>query len=294
MLRIKKQVNITVLLIVCVTIGNANATRRRVIDDVFGKVVPMASRSPVTANLWKFPTSQSSQLLDGLVVDHGLFQVWTSTTRRLPTAVTYRLDPRCMVTKRAHKRARRARLKGRGNWKPDPVIGMPFTLAVSDFDGLKELEGDYEIGHSLPYGSFWGHPERRKIDIISAAFPQKKGLNRGAWSSIEREGRQLVFEHRKPVSVAMGPYYDPDESDPEYMVPGCMIPSGYWKIFIQRRKELGYRRTYVTAVLIDQDVSKGPDIGRYYTSIDELRKLTGLPFFPDKNFEFEEIIQRGD
>jgi endonuclease G len=141
-------------------------------------------------------------------------------------------------------------------------------VTTRDFSGC-----GYDRGHMCPsfaMGAFYGKDAMASTFVCSNILPQTHLNNDGVWNSIERMEADDFAKRFGSIHVVDGPVYN---ETPTRTKSGISIPAAFYKVI--RRPDGA-----VICFLVPQ-ITSSPKPENYLTSLDLLRKLTGLNILPD-------------
>lgn len=142
----------------------------------------------------------------------------------------------------------------------------------------------YDHGHMAPneaIAEFFGDAAQAETFLMTNMLPQKAGLNRGPWKSLET----LEYSRWEPefhdVWVIDGPVYTTADDQPinptdRYGTKQVCIPVACFKVIMVQD---GSGKIRTLAFIMPQDPGTGHKPKEYLTSIREVERRTGLNFF---------------
>ena len=143
----------------------------------------------------------------------------------------------------------------------------------------------YSRGHLVPNASVleqYGQMAQLETFLVTNICPQKQKLNGGIWMRLESKIRDELSqddEDNKEVHdlyVITGPVFR--EKPVKRLASGVAIPDAFFKIIAFRK---GYFGTVKAVSFIMPQEPEERDFESYFTSIDEIERLTGFDFFPE-------------
>lgn len=234
-----------------------------------------ASRPPVITGQLKYPvekalteeTARTNNIVYGgipkfsgkstlTVLKNRAFYTGYCDDRKNPLWVAYRLD-----TKTFHEKLKRPK-----GFKTD----MRTLARVAPGDYSKS---GYDRGHMAPNSSIaqrYGLEAQLETFMMSNIVPQAPELNRKVWQRLEKLEDEYA-DNMETVWVITGPIFDEHIQTLEKNIE---IPDAFYKMIFDEEK--GNIRAM--AMIIPQTVTGKEPLDSFFTSIDEIEKLTGLDF----------------
>jgi endonuclease G len=189
--------------------------------------------------------------------------------RRNPLWVAYRLDAKETGEK----------LKRPKGFKTD--LRTLSRIAPNDYS-----KSGYDRGHMAPNSAIamrYGLEAQLETFLMSNIVPQTPELNRKVWQRIEKMEDEYA-NRLESIWVLTGPVFD---EHIQTITNNIEIPDAFFKIIFDEEK--GNLRTM--AFLIPQTVTGKEPIEHFFTSIDEIEKLTGLDFLKPMTDEYENQLE---
>lgn len=158
----------------------------------------------------------------------------------------------------------------------DPLLDPSETLEPSDYVGSPAAL-KIDRGHLVPLASFSETNHWETLNYMSNITPQGQGLNRGPWYDLETAvSRRLT--NLGPVYVSTGTLYETPRPYLPRSDESHMIPSGYWKVVAVEPSEGDIA---VSAFVFPHDTRLEARFcnDRYWTTVREIERATGLDFF---------------
>jgi endonuclease G len=207
------------------------------------------------------------------LADRQYFVLCHSSELKVPVWVGYELSPDRIIrgASRPSRFSRDAALSTRG-------------AQDSDYRG-----SGYTRGHMAPAADFaFSDDAIRATFVLSNVVPQVRKVNCGLWAVLETAVRSLAMQF-DTVTVYTGPIFD---SQPETIGVGRVaVPSHTYKAILAAQ---GSRKVMYAAIVQNSAQGTRP-LRSYFTTIDEVERLTGFDFFaalPDlEEREFESAVQ---
>lgn len=168
------------------------------------------------------------------------------------------------------------------NFRADPMISTK-SAELSDYKG-----SGYSRGHLAPAADFnWSEEAMSDTFFLSNMTPQlQNNFNAGIWLTAENYVREVCSEN-DVVYVVTGPVL----TDGPYETIGknnVAIPKQFYKVLLCV-DESGYCSPI--AMVIPHDADRKTELSKFFCSINDVEKLTGLDFFPLLDDSVEEIIE---
>ncbi len=146
------------------------------------------------------------------------------------------------------------------------------TLTRADFDALEGTR----LARStyVPLVNFAGTPYWQDINYLTNAVARSTNLNQGAWYGLEWAVRNLV-SREGVINVLAGPIYD-GQAEPRHIATATAhrIPDAFFKIVFDSQGR-------GTAFILPQEAPVHLHHCELRTSVEEIKRQTGLRFFPD-------------
>ncbi len=241
----------------CITVGGGYARVKRV--------------GPISWRVMQNVSSSNHAWLPFDIYDFGLMAMATNPPWRLSRAIVHEIDPRVLAVAETLKQRRVTR------WFDGPGLTSEQVLQKSDYQMIREADPELQRGHTLPWMTFAGYPRGALIDMMSVLYPQPAKMNTGPWLALERLVHNYALASSSVVSVAMGPYYNPEVPQRD-IIPGCPLPCGYWKVVaVPAHEETGCHLD-VDAYLMPFDVPHGSEVLKYRISIQDLEERLACRF----------------
>lgn len=153
----------------------------------------------------------------------------------------------------------------------------------------------YDRGHMAPNSGIlgqYGQMAQLETFLMSNISPQKPDLNRKIWARLETVIRETISQDdtkNKEVHdayVICGPIFEKHPIDT--MSIGIAIPTSFFCIISYQR---GYSGTVKSVALkIPQD-PQSEIISSYFTTIDEIERVTNFNFFPELTIRQQENLE---
>ncbi len=170
-------------------------------------------------------------------------------------------------------------------WAEDPWLDGAVSLKPGDYQGAQTLLG-LDRGRLAPPESFKGSPEAW---YMSNVVPMDLNLKNGPWLRLEEQERDMV-RGGAVVYVLAGPLYEREMERLPGLDAPHEVPSGFWKIVaVQPEKDLASLR--VAGFIFDQKTPPDNPIDRHVVPVAEIRKRTGLQFFPDLTEQIRRTLE---
>ncbi len=219
----------------------------------------LAERNMVYAGLPRPLASQS----EFRVLRRNGYTLGYSEFRRNPLWVAYRIDPNPSF--KAGKRPNR--------FRPDQDTRDP--LKHEDYNGT-----GYDRGHMAPNSIIAReYGELGQIDtfLMSNICPQTPDLNRKVWGRLERLEADDYGVSLAGVWVVNGPVFDSKRAFLDSTERNDIeIPDQFYKMIVDETRS----DIRIQSFLVPQDVGGNERPERFFTTVDEIEKRTGLDFFP--------------
>lgn len=203
------------------------------------------------------------------VLQNKAYWVGYCDDRRNPLWVAYRLDPKRFSEK----------LKRPSGFKVD----MRTLSRVNPKDFSKS---GYDRGHMAPNSSIaqrYGLEAQLETFLMSNIVPQTPDLNRKVWQRLEKLEDDYA-DNLETVWVITGPIFD---EHIQTLAGNIEIPDAFYKMIFDEEK--GNIRA--KAMIIPQTVTGKEPLDSFFTSIDEIEKLTGLDFLWPLSDEVEDRLE---
>ncbi len=195
-----------------------------------------------------------------VLLDHKFFLISYDVETRWASWVLYRLTAEELAQTRARRKDR---------FVVDPIarrLGLP-VVSPEDYDGRI-----YDRGHMAPSDDFvFDQAANDQTFVMTNMLPQKRALNRGSWSRLEKQVRAWACTE-KQLRVITGPI---KERAPLKMTSGLGVPQRFFKVILDEtppRKALAF-------VYSQEDGKALPKT--QVRTVEAVQKETGLHFFPD-------------
>lgn len=162
----------------------------------------------------------------------------------------------------------------------EPLLKDNFSLS-SDYTG-----SGYDRGHMCPAGDMnFNQTAMTECFYMSNITPQKPGLNRGVWKSLEEKTRDWAVENDS-LYVVVGVIYS---KKPRIIGKNKVaVPKKIYKIIADISSEDGYKA--IAFVFENKDYSDNTDFMDYAITIDSLENMTNIDFFAKyQSIEVEQI-----
>ncbi len=212
---------------------------------------------------WQELANVRSQRADGktLFLDCQDFAVWFDPATRNPALVAHKL--------REHRWRNRSE---RPHWHRESQLPPELQVHSEEYES-----SGYDRGHLAPMADMDAPESEAATFTLANAIPQEPTFNRGAWSALEREVRDLVAAQTRGRSdqalVFTGPVYDPDR--PARFLPDSRvrIPDGCFKVLALQGNDESVDAVRVWLYWADADEAECDASVR---SLAELRLVTGV------------------
>ena len=223
----------------------------------------------------------------GKMLDKKYYLVSVRTDAKMPEWTSYRL-----VKDDLNGPAERV-----GTFKPDPELSPSERSQDKDYNGK-----GFDRGHSAPAEDF-----SRSLSAMSSTFlfsnvsPQHVSLNRGKWSELESNVRD-VARKLDTCWVYTGSVFQPSAAKHSTLgttrsgkqrtigVDRVWVPTHFFKIILAHDRD---RSILMWAFLMEHRNVKLPGkVVDYAVSVDSIQHLTGLDFFKDLPAEEQRSLER--
>ena len=159
----------------------------------------------------------------------------------------------------------------------------PMTEGVSATNSDYSRSG-FDRGHMAPAGDMtWDKTAMKESFYFSNMCPQRPGLNRGAWKTLEEKIRDWVA-HDSAIYIVCGPLSGP--SDSTIGKNKVKVPHGFFKVVLSP-----YVSTPKGIAFIFENKDENRSLPSYVVSIDSVESLTGIDFFPALPDDLEDKIE---
>jgi endonuclease G len=192
-----------------------------------------------------------------------------SEFRKNPLWVGYRYD----------KNDGRNELQRPGSFKMDPRTDSKVKPSAYTSSG-------YDRGHLAPNSGIalrFGQEAQLETFLMTNIAPQRPKLNRQVWKRIEDLEANLANSF-DTVWVITGPIFGDSRT---FLKDKVEIPEKFYKILINLRGD--YVRTL--SFIVEQEVSGREPIEKFFASIDEIERLTGLDFLAPMEDNHEDMLE---
>lgn len=146
---------------------------------------------------------------------------------------------------------------GGARFHADPDLN---EFSESAYEESSEL--GFEKGHLIPksHGS-WDEVSCLHTSYYSNIVPQRRGLNNGAWRTLDEHIADLALKHGSAyVNVAVLPFFDGS------LLKGVPIPIGFWKSVVFQEDGVWYKESYLISQFSECDNEAA-------TKVEKLRNL---------------------
>ena len=158
----------------------------------------------------------------------------------------------------------------------DPVLHASETLEPGDYVGAPSEIG-IDRGHLVPLEAFSATDQWDKLNYLSNITPQGQSLNRGAWWDLDAQINKTLTR-LGPVYVMTGTLYESSRPRLPRSDESHLTPSGYWKI-VAMEPYPGVVAASAVAFPHDTPLRARYCSDRYWTTVREIERATGLDFF---------------
>ena len=179
------------------------------------------------------------------------------------------------------------------DFRPDPLVKTG-SATEADYFLKEELEDGnfaydgfgYDRGHLAPSADFrWSALAMSESYFYSNMSPQLGDFNREKWAEAEGSLRSYLYRNRDTqLFVCTGGVLTDDLPVIERGVNKVSIPRQYWKVAVDMKNRRGM-------AYLMQNKSLSESLITYFTSIDEIEKLTGIDFFADLPDDLENEVE---
>ena len=155
----------------------------------------------------------------------------------------------------------------------DPYISD--TLLPADFEAADGI--GLSLSHLVPLVNFAATPYWNEVNYLSNVVTRSRSLSRGAWYGLEWAVRNLVNRETE-VFVLSGPVFNEQSNTPQLRTSTeHRVPDSFFKIVVTESGRM-------SAFLLPQSVAVHHHHCELRTTIEELEAVTGLRFFPEKQY----------
>ena len=155
----------------------------------------------------------------------------------------------------------------------------------------------YDHGHMAPneaIAEFYGDAAQMETFLMTNMVPQKPGLNRGPWKSLETQEYSTWEPEFHDVWIFDGPVYTTADDQPinptnRYGPKNIPIPAACFKIIMTKDAS---GKVKVLAFIMPQDPGTGHKPKEYLTSIREIERRTGLNFNPSWTTAKQDLVEK--
>ena len=203
---------------------------------------------------------------DGEIIKHMYYTLSYSDDHEQAIWVWYSLDNKNLI----------GTTKRKDNFREDPYVSTGSSQLI-DYKG-----SGYDRGHLAPAGDMkMSTISMSESFYLSNISPQSPSLNRGAWRSLETQGRE--WAKTKKMYVYTGGILNKELN--KIGINDVSVPKFFYKIFYdyEKNKALGF-------VLPNQRILG--ELKDYVRSIDFVEELTGINFFHHLNDTLEQKIEK--
>lgn len=208
---------------------------------------------------------------DGEIIYHSHYTLSYNEENELANWVAYELVKEELV--KNHKRT--------NDFRPDPKVSTG-TAEDEDYQG-----SGYDRGHLMPAADCtWELTAMSESFFYSNIAPQVAGLNRGEWSSLEEDFRDLAIAH-DTVWIVTGPIFD---SNIEVIGKNeVAVPGFYYKAGLYKENDLWKSKAYI---LPNTPIDNEIDMESFRVTIDSLENRIGYDLYPKLEDFIEEEIEK--
>ena len=179
-------------------------------------------------------------------------------------------------------------VKRQNDFRPDPNLPAGwYQVQPNDYRGT-----GYDRGHLVPSGDRTNNLNQNSTTfLMTNIIPQAPELNRGIWSDLEKDCRELLKQGKELYIISGG------EGKLKTIAKGKVtVPAWNWKIIVildkPNQKITG--NTRIIAVRIPNSNSLKNNWRDYRVSVDEIEKNTGLDFLTNIPKNIQEQLEGQD
>lgn len=163
-------------------------------------------------------------------------------------------------------------VKRQNNLRPDPSLPPGwYQVKPNDYRGT-----GYDRGHLVPSGDRTKNLDQNSTTfLMTNIIPQAPALNRGIWSDLEQDCRELLEKGKELYIITGG------EGKLKTIAKGKVtVPAWNWKIIVilDKPNQKITENTRIIAVRIPNSNSLKNNWQDYRVSVDEIETHTGLDF----------------
>jgi endonuclease G len=177
-------------------------------------------------------------------------------------------------------------VKRQNNLRPDPSLPPGwYQVQPNDYRGT-----GYDRGHLVPSGDRTHNLDQNSTTfLMTNIIPQAPVLNRGIWSDLEQDCRELLEEGKELYIITGG------EGKLKTIAKGKVtVPKWNWKVIVilDKPNQKITENTRIIAVRIPNSNSLKKHWRDYQVSVDEIEKNTGLDFLTNIPKNIQDQLER--
>lgn len=168
--------------------------------------------------------------------------------------------------------------KRKNNYRRDPNLYNPVTR--NDYKG-----SGFDRGHLVPAADMkLNNKAMSETFYMTNMSPQRPGMNRGIWASLERFVRSMVSE-KGDAYLITAPILSNEDAPFNELDSGVSIPKNYYKIaYFPKTKQM-------YAYLVQNKRFENYDFRDFLVPVDILEDVTGFDFYSELDDSLESELE---